>query len=61
LTCWSHARWAFFVLADIKAGAGRKADGKKPAPIPPLALEAVQRMDRLFEIERSVHGRSGAI
>ena len=29
-----------------------------PAPISPLALEIVQRMDRLFEIERSINGKS---
>ena len=56
--CWSHARRAFFVLADIEASARRKADGKKPAPISPLALDIVQRMDRLFEVERSINGQS---
>lgn len=56
--CWSHARRAFFVLADIEASARRKADGKKPEPISPLALEIVQRMDRLFEVERAFNGRS---
>ena len=56
--CWSHARRAFFVLADIEASARRKADGKKPEPISPLALEIVQRMDRLLEVERAFNGRS---
>lgn len=56
--CWSHARRASFVLADIEASARRKAGGNKPAPISPLALEIVQRMDRLFEVERSINGRS---
>ncbi len=56
--CWSHARRAFFVLADIEASARRRADGRKPAPISPLALEIVQRMDRLFEVERSINGQS---
>jgi transposase len=55
--CWSHARRSFFVLADIEASARRKADGK-PAPISPLALEIVQRIDRLFEVERSISGQS---
>src|SRR5439155_15762848 len=31
---------------------------KTPAPIWPLALEAVQRIDALFEIERSINGAS---
>jgi transposase len=56
--CWAHARRPFFALADIEASARRKAEGKVPAPISPLALEAVQRMDRLFEIERGINGRS---
>ena len=56
--CWAHARRPFFALADIEASARRKAEGKAPAPISPLALEIVQRMDRLFEIERSINGKS---
>lgn len=56
--CWVHARRPFFVLADIEAGARRKAEGKTPAPISPLALEAVRRIDRLFEIERGINGTS---
>ena len=56
--CWAHARRPFFALADIEASARRKAEGKVPAPISPLALEIVQRMDRLFEIERGINGRS---
>jgi hypothetical protein len=46
--CWAHARRPFFALADIEASARRKAEGKAPAPISPLALEVVQRIDRLF-------------
>jgi transposase len=56
--CWAHARRPFFALADIEASARRKAEGKVPAPISPLALEIVQRMDRLFEIERGINGKS---
>ena len=56
--CWAHARRPFFALADIEASARRKAEGKVPAPISPLAMEIVQRMDRLFEIERGITGRS---
>lgn len=56
--CWAHARRPFFALADIEASARRKAEGKSAAPISPLALEIVQRMDRLFEIERGINGRS---
>ena len=56
--CWAHARRPFFALADIEASARRKAEGKLPAPISPLALEIVQRIDRLFEIERGVNGKT---
>jgi transposase len=40
--CWGHGRRKFFELADL-----RKA---------PLAVEAVQRIDELFAIERTVNG-----
>jgi transposase len=56
--CWAHARRPFFALADIEASARRKAEGKLPAPVSPLALEAVRRIDRLFEIERTINGRT---
>jgi len=56
--CWVHARRPFFALADIEASARRKAEGKAPAPISPLALEAVRRIDALFEIERAINGRA---
>jgi len=56
--CWVHARRPFFVLADIEASARRTAQGKTPAVIAPLALEAVRRIDALFEIERAINGRT---
>ena len=56
--CWAHARRPFFALADIAASARRKAEGKTSAPISPLALEAVRRIDALFEIERAINGKS---
>jgi transposase len=56
--CWSHSRRKFFELADIEAAARRKAQGKTPQVISPLALEAVQRIDVLFEIERAINGLS---
>ncbi|MGZ2383856.1 transposase [Rhizobium brockwellii] len=40
--CWSHARRKFFVLADIATNAKR---GSRAAPISPMALEAVKRID----------------
>ena len=56
--CWAHARRPFYELADIEASARRRAVGKVAAPISPLALEIVQRMDQLFEIERGINGKS---
>jgi transposase len=56
--CWAHARRPFFALADIDASARRRTEGKVAAPISPLALEAVRRIDQLFEIERGINGRS---
>jgi transposase len=53
--CWSHARRQFFELADIAANARR---GKKAPAISPVALEAVRRIDALFDIERTVNGLS---
>lgn len=53
--CWAHARRQFFELADIAANARR---GKKAPAISPIALEAVKRIDVLFDIERSVNGLS---
>ena len=55
--CWAHARRKFFELADIAAN---KRRGKGAPPISPLALEAVQRIDPLFGIEREALGRSAA-
>jgi len=55
--CWAHARRPFFSAADIEASARRRSDGKAAAPISPLAFEIVQRMDRLFEIERGINGK----
>ena len=59
--CWSHARRKFFELADIAANARR---GKNAAPISPIALEAVKRIDAIFDIEREINGhapRSGSL
>ena len=56
--CWSHSRRPFFVMADLAENARRKAQGKTWVPISPLALEAVRRIDSLFDIERSINGQS---
>lgn len=53
--CWAHARRQFFELADIAANARRD---KNAAVISPIALEAVKRIDALFDIERGTNGHS---
>lgn len=53
--CWSHGRRGFFELADIAASARR---GPGAAPVSPIALEAVKRIDILFAIEREINGLS---
>ncbi len=58
--CWAHSRRKFFELADIASGARRKAIGKQAAVISPMALEAVRRIDALFDIERGLNGKSAA-
>jgi transposase len=51
--CLAHARRGFFELADIEKAA---REGKSK-PVSPIALEAVRRLDALFEIERAINGR----
>jgi len=53
--CWAHARRQFFELADIAANVRR---GKNAAAVSPIALEAVKRIDALFDIERGINGQS---
>lgn len=55
--CWSHARRKFFELADIATQARR---GKQSKAISPLALEAVTRIDALFDLERAINGLTAA-
>src|SRR5260221_5289955 len=45
-------------MADLAENTRRKAQSKKPLMISPLALEAVRRIDQLFEIERAINGQS---
>ncbi len=59
--CWAHSRRKFFELTDLK----KQARSKKQLAISPpghpfWALEAVKRIDVLFDIERAIKGRSAA-
>jgi transposase len=53
--CWSHGRRKFFVLADITKVAAARSQ-KKQAFWSPLALEAVRRVDLIFDAERTING-----
>jgi len=56
--CWVHARRPFFAMADLEENARRRTQGKKEIALSPIAIEVVRRIDALFEIERSINGRS---
>ena len=51
--CWAHSRRKFFELADI----ARRARSDVKAAISPIALEAVKRIDAIFDIEREINGK----
>ena len=58
--CFAHARRKFFELADVEGAARRRSRGEHTGMIYPIALEAVQRLDALFEIERGINGKTAA-
>jgi transposase len=53
--CWAHARRKFFVLAEIGLNARRQL-----AVVAPLAVEAVRRIDAIFDQERMINGAAAA-
>jgi transposase len=53
--CFAHARRKFFELVDVSRSRRR---GRNARPVSPIALEAVRRIDALFDIERGINGRS---
>ncbi|WP_183629494.1 IS66 family transposase [Novosphingobium sediminicola] len=58
--CFAHARRKFFELADVEAAARRRSRGERASHIYPIALEAVQRIDALFDIERAINGKGAS-
>ncbi|WP_295637313.1 IS66 family transposase [Novosphingobium sp.] len=54
--CFAHARRKFFELADVEGAARKKSRGERTGTIYPIALEAVQKLDALFDIERTING-----
>ena len=52
-------RRPFFVMADLAENARRPEQGKTTAvDVPQLALDAVRRINALFDIERTINGES---
>jgi hypothetical protein len=45
-------------MADIEENARRRAAGKTGSALSPIAIEIVRRIDALFEVERSINGKS---
>jgi transposase len=58
VACWAHGRRPFFAMADIAENARRRAAGRSGTALSPIAIEVVRRIDALFEIERSINGKS---
>ncbi len=56
--CFAHARRKFFELADVEGAARKKSRGERTGQIYPIALEAVQRLDAIFAVEREINGLS---
>ena len=52
--CWAHGRRKLFVLADVT----RKSDSTTISAISPIALEAVKKIDAIFDLERAINGMS---
>src|SRR3546814_774021 len=53
--CFAHARRKFFELADVEGAARKKSRGEHAGMIYPIALEAVQRIDRKSTRLKSSH------
>ena len=58
--CFAQARRKIFELTDVEGAARRKSRGQRSSMLDPIALEAVQRLDALFNTERAINGNSTA-
>jgi len=58
--CFAHARRKFFELADVASAGRKKSRGDHAGMIYPIAPEAVQRIDTLFDVERRINGKDAA-
>lgn len=59
-SCFAHARRKFVELAYVEGAARRKTRGQRSSMIYPIALEAVQRLDALFDMVRTINGKTPA-
>jgi transposase len=57
--CWAHGRRRLFELADIAKAAAARSQ-KNQVVWSPLAVEAVRRIDLIFEAERAINGITAA-
>jgi transposase len=55
--CWAHGRRKFFELADV-ARQKRSLARAARLTLSPIAVEAVKRIDAIFDIEREINGLS---
>lgn len=55
VACWAHGRRKFFELADISS---RSRNTR--ITLSPIAIEAVKKIDAIFDIEREINGQSAA-
>src|SRR5262249_26094464 len=53
--CWLHGRCKLFELADIAKAAQARSRGRHAYWLP-MTVEAVRRIDRIFEAERVLNG-----
>jgi len=58
--CFAHARRKFIELADVRRRGAAQEPQRARRHDRPIALEAVQRIDALFDIERGINGKSAA-
>ena len=58
--CFAHSRRKFFELADAASAARKRNRGEHAGMIYPIALEAVHRIDALFDVERAINGKDAA-
>jgi transposase len=56
--CWAHSRRQFFELVDIAKQLKRKRN--PTAIVSPLAVEALERIDAIFDIEREINGKTAS-